>query len=50
VQQNNLFNHTGDTITGRPSQASAEKGRAYHDNLVGRLIQVLDMMKKSSLS
>ena len=39
------FEHTGDTITGCPSKATAEKGRAYHDHLVGRLVQVLEMLK-----
>jgi creatinine amidohydrolase len=36
-----VFDRTGDTITGRPCQATPEKGRAYHDHLVGRLVQVL---------
>lgn len=40
-----VFDRTGDTITGSPSQAAPEKGRAYHDHLVGRLIQVLEMLK-----
>lgn len=35
---------TGDTITGRPTTATAEKGKAYHDHLVGRLKEVLDLM------
>lgn len=36
---------TGDTITGRPSQASPEKGRAYHEHLVRRLVEVLEILK-----
>ncbi len=31
---------------GRPSQASAEKGRAYHEHLVSRLVQVLESLKR----
>lgn len=30
---------------GRPSQASAEKGRAYHQHLVSRLVQVIESLK-----
>ena len=41
-----VFDRTGDTITGRPSQATAEKGRAYHDHLVNRLAQVLESFKR----
>ncbi len=37
---------SGDTITGRPSLATAEKGRAYHEHLVKRLVQVLEQMRK----
>jgi creatinine amidohydrolase len=40
-----VFDTTGDTITGHPSQATPEKGRAYHEHLVGRLIEVLEMLK-----
>lgn len=40
-----VFDRTGDTITGRPSQATAEKGKAYHDHLVKRLVEVLEMIK-----
>jgi len=40
-----VFDRTGDTITGRPGMASPEKGKAYHDHLVGRLIEVLEMLK-----
>jgi creatinine amidohydrolase len=42
------FDHTGDTITGCPSQATPEKGRAYHEHLVGRLVEVLEMLKAKS--
>ncbi len=38
------FDRTGDTITGRPSLATPEKGKAYHDHLVERLVQVLKTM------
>lgn len=41
-----VFESTGDTITGRPSLASPEKGKAYHDHLVERLVQVLEMLGK----
>ena len=37
---------TGDTITGEPTKSSAEKGKAYHQHLVGRLKEVLYMMKE----
>ena len=37
-----VADRSGDTITGRPSQASAEKGKAYHEHLVGRLLEVLE--------
>jgi creatinine amidohydrolase len=39
------FERTGDTITGCPSQATPQKGKVYHDHLVGRLVQVLEMLK-----
>jgi len=39
-----VFDRTGDTITGRPSQATPEKGKAYHEHLVRRLVQVLEML------
>ena len=39
-----VFDRTGDTITGRPCQATPEKGQAYHTHLVGRLVQVLEML------
>ena len=39
-----VFDRTGDTITGRPSLATPEKGKAYHDHLVKRLVQVLEML------
>jgi len=41
----NVFDNTGDTITGRPSLATPEKGKAYHEHLVDRLVQVLELMK-----
>ena len=39
-----VFDRTGDTITGRPCQATPEKGSVYHDHLVGRLVQVLELL------
>ncbi len=41
-----IADDSGDTITGRPTLATAEKGRAYHEHLVGRLVQVLEQMRK----
>jgi creatinine amidohydrolase len=41
-----VFDSTGDTITGRPSEATPERGKAYHDHLVRRLVQVLEMLKE----
>ena len=43
-----VFDQTGDTITGRPSRASAKKGKAYHEHLVGRLVEVLESMQATS--
>lgn len=40
----NVFDRTGDTITGHPSQASPKKGKVYHEHLVRRLTQVLLML------
>jgi len=42
-----VFDRTGDTITGRPSQATPEKGKAYHEHLVDRLVQVLELLKEA---
>jgi creatinine amidohydrolase len=39
-----VFDRTGDTITGHPSQATPEKGKAYHEHLVRRLVQVLEIL------
>ncbi len=39
-----VFDQTGDTITGRPTQATAEKGEAYHRHLVDRLKEVLELL------
>jgi creatinine amidohydrolase len=36
---------TGDCIGGSPSNASTEKGKAYHDHLVARLVEVLAWLK-----
>lgn len=41
-----VFDRTGDTITGHPNRSSAEKGKRYHEHLVGRLVEVLDRLKK----
>lgn len=32
--------------SGRPTQASAEKGKRYHEHLVGRLVQVIDLLRR----
>lgn len=40
-----VFESTGDTITGRPSLATAQKGKAYHEHLVSRLVEVLEMLR-----
>lgn len=40
-----VFDDTGDAIFGSPTAATAEKGKKYHDHLVQRLIEVLDMLK-----
>jgi creatinine amidohydrolase len=41
-----ILEKSGDTITGRPTKAAAEKGRAYHEHLTGRLLRVLEQMRK----
>ncbi len=43
-----VYDQTGDTITGSPSRASAEKGKAYHRHLVDRLKEVLAMLAEKS--
>lgn len=35
---------TGDTIGGRPTASTTEKGQKYHDHLVKRLLEVLDQL------
>jgi len=40
-----VFDKTGDTVTGCPKEAAPEKGQAYHEHLVGRLVEVLEMLK-----
>ncbi|RLF82208.1 creatininase family protein [Thermococci archaeon] len=40
-----LIEASGDSITGRPTLSSAEKGKKYHEHLVSRLIEVLEMLK-----
>ena len=37
---------TGDCIGGTPTKASTEKGKAYHDHIVARLVEVLDWLKR----
>jgi creatinine amidohydrolase len=39
------FEKTGDTVTGHPTRSSADEGQAYHEHLVKRLVEVLEMMK-----
>lgn len=36
---------TGDTIGGRPTASSAEKGRIYHEHLVARMVETLALIK-----
>jgi creatinine amidohydrolase len=36
---------TGDCIGGTPTKANAEKGKAYHDHLVARLVEVLGWLE-----
>ena len=43
---NDIYKKTGDTVGGTPTESSAEKGKRYHDHLVGRLIEVLDQLKE----
>ncbi len=40
-----VFDRTGDTITGHPSRATADTGSAYHHHLVDRLVQVLESLR-----
>jgi len=44
-----LIESSGDSITGRPTQSSAEKGKKYHEYLVSRLIEVLEMLKRGRI-
>ena len=39
-----VADQSGDTIAGRPTQSSARKGKAYHDHLVARLLEVLEKL------
>ncbi len=41
-----IMDETGDTITGSPTKAAAERGRKYHEHLVKRLVAVLRTMKE----
>jgi len=41
-----MLTESGDTITGHPRQSNADRGRAYHDHLVKRLVEVLEQMQK----
>lgn len=40
-----VYQKTGDTVGGNPTRSTVEKGKAYHDHLVARLIEVLDQLK-----
>jgi creatinine amidohydrolase len=40
-----VFDRTGDAIGGRPTASSAENGKRYHDHLVSRLVEVLELIK-----
>ena len=44
--QQKLLQETGDTVGGRPEQASAAKGKTYHEHLVRRLLEVLDILQE----
>lgn len=39
------LDETGDSIAGRPSISSAEKGKTYHEHLVKRLVEVLEGLR-----
>jgi len=41
-----LIEASGDSIVGRPTRSSAEKGKKYHEYLVSRLVEVLNMLKE----
>jgi creatinine amidohydrolase len=40
-----VFDASGDTVGGRPTQSSSEDGRRYHEHLVKRLTEVLGLLK-----
>ena len=40
--QKKTLEATGDTIGGNPTTSTKERGKAYHDHLVGRLVEVLE--------
>jgi creatinine amidohydrolase len=47
ADQQALLQTTGDTVGGRPEQASAAKGKQYHEHLVRRLVDVLNQLRQS---
>lgn len=44
ADQRKILEQTGDTVGGRPGESSASKGRRYHDHLVRRLLETLDLL------
>lgn len=48
--QRTVLEQTGDTIGGCPQAASAEKGQRYHDHLVKRLLEALDLLAATKKS
>ena len=45
VAMQGLIDETGDAIIGTPTRSSANKGKAYHDHLVGRILEVLEALE-----
>ncbi len=43
--QQEILQKTGDTVGGNPEQASAAKGKTYHEHLIRRLLEVLDVLQ-----
>jgi creatinine amidohydrolase len=40
------FDRTGDAVTGEPTRSTPEKGKVYHEHLVQRLVEVLEVLKE----
>lgn len=45
AHQLKTLEETGDTITGRPTEATSDKGRKYHEYLLNHLVKVLEDLK-----